>query len=154
MKQTRVQLLLIGLTVLALSAGVVAGMVASRVAPAKVESTTPRTPLEDQLGLSPDQREQMRVIWEGVRWQAQHCFTDGEDLQHQRDAALVSLLTDDQKARYEKITADYAKKFAELSAQRDAAFNDAVARTKKILTETQQKKYDQLLANRVERPRP
>jgi hypothetical protein len=156
----RMQLLLIGLTVLALAAGVAAGMLASRGGGASSSSSsvggTPttgttapviidRTPLVQELQLSPEQRDRMREIWEAVRGDVHETFSDAQRLQRQREDALVALLTDEQKAQFEKISKDYADQFAELTRKRDKVFQQAVERTRGLLNDEQRRRYEQIL---------
>jgi Spy/CpxP family protein refolding chaperone len=157
MSKKRIEVLLISVTALALCAGLAAGLLASRLpggaqpppAPAPTESAEPRTPLVEELNLTAEQREQMRQIWEGVRGQVRQAFEDAQRLQKQRDEALVSLLTDEQKAKFEKISKDYAGRFDELTHKRDATFQNAVERTRRILNDEQRQKYDQILKRQV-----
>jgi len=155
MRKTRIEILLIGLTVLALSAGVVAGMLASRM-PGSEPTAAPvdRTPLVEELGLTPDQRDQMRQIWEGVRAKVHQTFEDAQQLQKQRDDTLVSLLTDEQKAKFQKISKDYAKRYDQLARTRELTFNQAVERTKALLSEQQKRKYEEILKSRVQSAGP
>src|SRR3954464_12412096 len=137
----RMQVLLIGLTVLALGAGVAAGMLASRAAPPASSgnpTTAPatpidRTPLVQELNLSPAQRDKMREIWEGVRGDVHETFADAQRLQRQRDDALVALLSDEQKAQFEKISQDFKNQFDQLTHKRDKVFQSAVERTRQLL---------------------
>ncbi len=71
------------------------------------------------------------------------------NLQKQRDEALVALLNDEQKAKFEKISKDYADRYAELTRNRDQVFAQAVQQTRSLLNETQRQKYDQILKNNV-----
>jgi Spy/CpxP family protein refolding chaperone len=151
MRRTRIEFLLVGLTVLALSAGVVAGMLASRLpAGGTSTETPPPSPmaLSDELQLTPDQREQMRQIWEPVRSQVHARFTEADDLQRQRDQALVALLNDEQKAKFEKISKQFADKFAAINESREKTFQSAVDRTLAILDETQRAKYQSIIRDR------
>jgi len=165
-KKQRMEILVIGLVVLALSAGVVAGLVAARlpgssVSPGdgKAQPPLPPGPMEqslaEQLQLSPDQREQMKGIWEGVRSKVHRAFEDAEKLQVQRDEALVAILDEKQKEQFSKISKEFADKYNALSDQRDAAFADAVEKTKKLLNETQRTRYEEILrAHRLPGPPP
>jgi len=97
----------------------------------------------------------MREIWEGVRSKVNGAYEDAQDLQKKRDEALFSLLTtDEQKAKFERISKDFAEQFNELSRQRDKAFDQAVERTRKLLTDEQRKKYDEILKTHVRPPPP
>jgi Spy/CpxP family protein refolding chaperone len=155
--------------VLALCAGVVAGIVYARLpaagSAAKPDNTTPPPPmlppdgagektLADELQLSPEQRVQMRDIWEGVRDKVHQAFDEAQDLQRQRDERIVALLTtDEQKAKFQKLSQEFADRYDQLAKDRDEAFNSAVEKTKKLLTEEQRKKYEQILKTHV-RPGP
>lgn len=154
MKNRRLQVLLIAITVLALGAGMAAGLLTSRL-PAAGGTQRPdplpieRTPLVEELGLSPEQREQMRLIWEDVRSRVHTVFDDAQQLQKRRDDAMVALLNDEQKAKFERISKEYADRFAELSQQRERAFQEAVEKTKMLLDEKQRAKYEQILKTQV-----
>jgi hypothetical protein len=160
MKTTRMKLLVVGLTVLGLSAGVVAGMLVARLpvgSDTDSEQVSGHGPagmsaaLVDQLGLSADQQDKMRVIWEGVRGDVQQCFQQAQDLQAQRDNAVLAILNDEQKSKFQKISIDYGKRFDTLTQQREQAFQKAVDQTRGLLTEDQRGKYDQILKNRLGR---
>ena len=150
MKRTRIEILLIGLTVLALSAGVVAGMLATRL---PVTTTAagpgPGDALCDQLQLDAHQREQMREIWEGVKSKARDSYNDAQDLQHQRDQAILGMLSDEQKAKFEKLSKDFADRYASLADARKKIFDEAVEKTRKMLTDQQRKQYDEILRDRM-----
>ena len=152
MKPVKPMTLLLAGFVLALAAGVSGGILLARLPVAGAEpadATAPSSPLAAELGLSAKQSEQMRTIWEGVRTTAQECFDDARRLQKLRDDALVSLLNDEQKAKFEQISKDYADGFAELNRKRDKEFKNAVERTRAVLTAEQWQKYEKILRNRV-----
>jgi Spy/CpxP family protein refolding chaperone len=163
MSKKRIEFMLIGVTVLALCAGLAAGLLASRLPGSGASSSSsssstspssgvpadPRTPLVEELQLSPAQRDQMREIWEGVRGKVHQAFADAQRLQKDRDDALVALLSDEQKARFETISKKYASQFDELTHKRDATFQEAVERTKQLLNEEQRAKYEQILKRQV-----
>lgn len=150
MKRTRIEILLVGLTVLALSAGVVAGMLASRLPASGTHEAPPPGPmaLADELDLTPAQRDQMRQIWEPIRGEIQDCFRAADDLQKQRDQQIMAILDDQQKGRFEKISTEFATKYQELENKREQTFQNAVERTKAILNETQRAKYEEILRDR------
>ena len=152
MRRNRIEILLVGITVLALSAGVVAGMLASRL-PASGSTTIAdpspiRATLSDELALNADQRGKMRDIWENVRSTAQQCFRDAEEIQRQRDNEILTLLSDKQKAEFEKISRKYSDKFSDTENKRQKSFQEAVDRTRKILNDEQRARYDQILHER------
>jgi Spy/CpxP family protein refolding chaperone len=164
MRKTRIEILLISLTVLALGAGLAAGLLAARLPTASsgtsgdtvtgVGSGATNQPAEhgsliDELGLTAQQRDQMREIWEGTRGRVHQVFEDAQQLQKDRDDAIVALLNDEQKAKFERISKDYADRFGALQKKRDQAFEDAVEKTKSILNDVQRQKYEQILRRHV-----
>jgi len=74
-------------------------------------------------------------------------------LRQQREQAIADLLTETQRAEYERILADYETSRAALDAERKQAFDQAVQRTKQILTPEQAAKYEALLQRRPDRGR-
>lgn len=161
MKRSRLEILLIMVAVLALSAGVVAGLLASRL-PRATEAEplpgpvgpSPEGSLAEQLNLSSEQREQMRKIWEGVHGDVHKTFEAAQTLEKERDMALVGLLNDEQKAKFEKISNEFADRFDSLARQRDEAFDKAVAATDLILEPEQREKYHAILKKHVRREPP
>lgn len=161
MKRSRLEILLIVVAVLALSAGVVAGLLAARIPAANGSPPALAIPgpgamersLGEELGLSPDQREKMREIWEGVHGQVQQTFEHAQALEKQRDEALVAMLNDEQKAKFQSISKSFADRYDELSRQRNEIFEKAVAQTDKLLDEKQKQKYHDILKTHV-RPEP
>jgi Skp family chaperone for outer membrane proteins len=139
--------------VLTLGAGLVAGMLVARppMARAAAAATRPtaRTPLGAELGLSADQSLRMHDIWEGVRDEVDACFRRAQEAQQRRDAALVALLSEQQKAVLAQAQQDYTDTVKALKSQRDAAFQQAVQRTEQILNDSQRKRYRQILDSRL-----
>ena len=78
----------------------------------------PRTPLGEELGLSKEQSESMRVIWEDVRKKVDGCFVQAQELQKHGDLALFALLTDEQKAKYAKIQKENSDALTALRSMR------------------------------------
>ena len=153
MTSGRKQLLMVALTILPIGAGVIAGMVAARMpagnAPPAASSEIHGDGLSEQLGLSDEQAQQMRGIWETVRDQVRTSYQDAEKLQHSRDEELVALLNQEQKAKFEKISQAYSDRFAELRRKRDQSFAKAVEQTRGMLSEQQRAKYDEILRTHV-----
>lgn len=145
MKSSRVQALMLAAFVLTLGAGIVAGLLGSRLPSAGGEPAH----LAEELQLSPEQRVRMRQIWEGVRDTGHNCLEEARSLQSRRDKAIQSLLNEEQKKAYAKIEADYSASCAGLIARREAAFRQAVQKTKEILTPAQRVKYDTILKARL-----
>ena len=125
------------------AAGVLVGAVARR-------ATAPRRErhswLSQELDLTPDQRDQMRDIWsDAMRGSREQQHQERRALREKRDQALQDLLSDEQKAEYEKILLKYEEGTKALDEVRKAAFDDAVQRTKAILNEEQRAKYEEML---------
>jgi Spy/CpxP family protein refolding chaperone len=153
MKRSRTGTLLVGLTALALSAGVVAGMLAARLPGTPSENQVFPPPsfersLADELALSPDQREKMRSIWEGVRGSVHRTFNDAQKLQTNRDDELAALMTTpEQREAFARIAKKYADRFNDLVQERGELFDNALRQTDDILTPEQQKKYAEFRKN-------
>jgi hypothetical protein len=152
----RAKIVLILLFLITLGAGLVAGLLIARwpalAASAEGPTTRPtaaRTPLGAELGLTPQQTAQMHLIWEGVRDKVDACYVRAHELQKRRDATLMALLTDPQRAKYGAAQKEYADELARLKADRDAHFQDAVKQTERILDEPQRARYRQILYARL-----
>jgi hypothetical protein len=147
------------LFVLTLSSGVVAGILVSRWpaagqlggtrTPATTTPVVMPSPLVQELELTPQQAEQMKVIWQAVQTKVDDCFLRAQAAQKQREEAIVALLTDEQKAKLAEAQKEYETSLARLKADREKAFNDAVARTRQMLTEPQRQRYQEILQKRL-----
>jgi len=145
---TKAKVLLTVAFVVAFAAGAAVGLLMSS------PGHRPRGPswLTAELGLTDQQREQMHEIWSEVmraggsdRWERRRALA-----QH-RDEAVTALLTEAQREQYDSILRDYGAKMDELDQERKQAFEQAVERTKQILTPEQAKKYDELFEERRKR---
>ena len=131
--------------VLTLAAGLAAGLWGARYMNGRpVQTVAASSPL-DELQLTADQTQHMRKIWESVRDTAQTCLTRGQMLRQQRDKAMEALMTDEQKARFEKVNQDYEAQVLALNNQREQAFADAVKETEQMLNDRQRRLYDAIL---------
>ncbi len=127
----------------AFAAGTAVGLLVGRSA----QTPRQRSWLSRELGLTPEQRDQMREIWsEFMRAAGGH----RRALQEERDQAVQALFTEEQKAQYEELMQEYSRKLEELAQQRRELYQQAVERTKQILSEPQRKKYEELLERRGE----
>ena len=105
-----------------------------------------------QLKLSPQQREQMDAIWSSaVRegggrdgWQRKL------ELRRQRDEAIAALVPESSKADYQRVLDEYTAASDALDAQRRASFEQAVEKTRQILTPQQREQYEQIMARHRE----
>jgi Spy/CpxP family protein refolding chaperone len=110
-----------------------------------------RPSLVEELQLSPEQAKKMEEIWSGVMRRGRgEQFEKFRAIQKERDEAILSLFTPQQKAEYDRIMGEYGKRFEELNQDRERAFQQAVEQTKQILTEPQRQKYDELMKKRRE----
>lgn len=153
MRRTRIELLIVGVAALALGAGIVGGLLVAKLPSANASNTHPprggdRSPLGDELDLSATQREQMREIWEGVRGQVHETFDKAKALERRREEALIGLLTDAQKEKFEQLASGFAMEFDTLRQDRDRVFESAVEKTKQLLNEQQRGKYEEILRTR------
>lgn len=153
MRRTRIELLIVGVAALALGAGIVGGLLVAKLPSASASNTHPprgtdRSPLGDELELSAAQREQVREIWEGVRSEVHQTFDKAKDLERRREEALIGLLTDAQKEKFEQLASGFAIEFDTLREDRDRLFESAVEKTKQLLNEQQRGKYEEILKTR------
>jgi len=145
---TRIKAILIASFIVTFAAGVAAGLLVGHL--------RHRPPMPSWLGaelnLTSQQREQMHKIWSEVMGSTmRQGFEQRRALRQERDQAIVGLLTAEQKTRYDAILKDYARKEGELSEQGKQAFEEAIRRTKEILTPEQAAKYEELMQKQRER---
>lgn len=146
------QFLLVAVTVLALGAGLTAGLLSARLPnahPGVPDPNVERTLLVEQLDLTPDQQAKMKQIWEATRSEALRAYDEAQKLQKTRDDRIFSLLNDEQKAQFAQLSKEFKDRYDELQLKRDKAFSEAVKQTRALLNETQQQKYDQILRTHV-----
>lgn len=152
MKTKRLTILIVIAPLLALGAGVAGGVLMSRL-PGGAGGASPagqtQASLTDILELSPDQQEQMRQIWETARSKVHQTVERAQSLQTQRDEALFALLDVEGKVKFAKISKEFSDRDQNLTRERDAAFTDAVQRTKALLSAEQREKYNRILNARV-----
>ena len=144
---TKAKLIMLLSLLLAFAAGVTVGFLLRHPG----HKTYLQSKLSRELGLTPEQREEMSKIWSDVRSRARR-GQDGRNqaLERERDEAIKALFSEEQKARYEEVMQEYSRKVAEHTQERRKVFQQAVERTKQILTESQRKKYEELLKKRPE----
>jgi Spy/CpxP family protein refolding chaperone len=146
---TKIRLLIVACVLVVFAAGVALGLAMSRPhRPGRGGSA-----LAGQLGLTAAQQTEMHNIWAEVMSKArQEEGQQREALRKERDDAIRALLPDAQVVRYEEILKTYASKTAALNMAleegRRKTFDEAVARTKTILTEKQRVKYEEILKQR------
>jgi hypothetical protein len=152
MTGNRAKIIVLAIFVLTLGAGVVAGMLASRL-PGSGAISAPITPgegpLTQELGLNTEQSEKMRKIWEGVRDLSTQSLRDGIKAEHQRDDAIRGLIPADKIEAFNNVQKGYQDKMAKMKGIRQAAFDRAVGESDGILTESQRAKYKEILEKRL-----
>lgn len=141
---SKLKILMIIAVLLSLGAGILLGFAGSRM-PFHGHPGS-HSFLMDELNLTADQRDQMQKIWSStVDTLRDKHFQQMDQMRKDREAAIEALLTPDQKARYDAINKDFQAKMAVIDKERDDSIQSAIDQTKKILTDSQRVKYDQLL---------
>jgi hypothetical protein len=111
-----------------------------------------RSWLGDQLQLSEAQKQQMQQIWSDVMPHNHDNHDQGMDkrhiLQKQRNDAIRALLTPQQQKQFDQIEDKYEADTADLQKERGKAVQEAIAKTKLILNDTQRAKYEEILKRR------
>src|SRR5882762_903466 len=128
MKTTKITILLVLMFIVAITAGMVAGRaMAGRRVPS--QKTFQGSALAEELQLSPEQVAQMRPIWEEARDKARACAKVADEIQHEHEQQLREMLTEGQKARYEKLSRENHQKIAAQDGERKDAFRQAILST-------------------------
>ena len=104
--------------------------------------------IANQLNLNADQQAKMKAIWENVGHRGPP--NDGRakrgNIRREQEDAVAKLIQPSDKPAYDKIVADTQFKLDAIDAEGRKQFQQAVEKTKAILTPEQLKKYDVLLA--------
>lgn len=150
MRSGKVKLVVLVVFALALVGGAGAGMLAERYVAPPAAVATDRS-LTEELQLTDAQRDQIRLIWEHMGQVADESYHQAEWINQQRDQELMKILSPAQQKQYEKIHQDYVDRYSAVSSRRQAAFKEAVAKTKELLNDSQRKRYDAILADRLGR---
>jgi hypothetical protein len=146
----RLAILIVVIPVLALCAGIAAGMLVVRAPSAAEKRPAVRGPsLSEELNLSSEQRQQMREIWEKAQAKVDDAALKAQRLQQERDDAMLALLDAEGRRKFAEIAKDFSQRDAALLQDRDNAFTEAVARTKEILSPQQWERYDRILSTQV-----
>jgi len=103
--------------------------------------------LAQQLDLTPEQRQQMDAIWsDTARDKAREHGERRAQLRRDRDAAIAALIPEADRPRHQRVLDDFAAANAALDEAWRRSFEQAVERTKAILTPEQRQKYEAILA--------
>lgn len=142
---TRTRLLILTCFAAAFAAGISGGLVIGR----QPRKPPPPPFLVQQLDLTPEQAERVRDIWSKTYDSLRATLSaKREALEQDREDAILAILTEDQLAFYQQVTAGYRAERDRLAEERKAAIEQAVERTKAVLTDEQKAKYEALLAER------
>lgn len=141
MKKTKI--IIIATFLVVFGAGIAAGRfwASTQKRPSSRESW-----LAAQLKLDSDQKKQVEEIWKAVRVSRKAQTEQRKALADARETGVLNLLTEEQKVEYAKLIEEFDEARADMAAEREIVFNQAVANTKSILRPEQREKYEQLLA--------
>ncbi len=131
--------------IVAFAAGISVGLVVGRTG----KTSRGGSILTRELNLTSEQRDQMQKIWEetvGPIRRLQH--EQRQKLQEEREEAILNLLSPEQREQFEKINEAHSLSMEKFAQHRKDLFNEAQEKTKKILSEDQQKKYEEILKDR------
>jgi hypothetical protein len=138
------------------AAGALVGMVGQRAVGKNADSGITQFPgrsrIIEELKLNPQQQEKIAAIWSAAVVKAGPPPTERvRALEKEREQAILDLLSDDQKAKYNKVIAEYRQKIDALHQPARAAFTEAEELTKPLLDPTQRAKYEETLKRRHRR---
>ena len=146
---TKTRLILLGCFVVVFAAGLSTGLLVPRLTARHGEHSR-----FAELKLTPQQREQMNKIWSEVMGSRSGPGSRRETrlaLAQERDQKISALLTEDQQSKRDAIVKEYGRKMDELDQERRRAEEEAIKRTRSILTAEQAQKYDILLKEQRDR---
>ncbi|HEV8291224.1 MAG TPA: hypothetical protein VGP94_04855, partial [Tepidisphaeraceae bacterium] len=119
---TKTRIIVIVGFLIAFGAGAVVGL-QLRTAPAQatVQPTQGQRPswLRSELGLTPEQNEQMKNIWEGLHISGRSHEERRHRLRDERDEAIAALLAPSVMGDYDRVLQDYSNKLTALAQERD-----------------------------------
>lgn len=151
----RITLALVAAFAVAFAAGGSVGMLVGPPGPDRIDRPRRGFELAEELGLSPEQREEMRRIWSDVmgrNWRQLH--ERRYALYRVRNEKIEALLTDEQREKYHQVLADHDRRMRQIEEERQRLIQQAVTRTKAILTPDQVQKYEEMRTRRASRRGP
>ncbi|MCA9443214.1 MAG: hypothetical protein KC964_20610, partial [Candidatus Omnitrophica bacterium] len=105
--------------------------------------------LAEELNLSSQQEEAMRETWSEVREKmGDYPGEERRTLSDKRDEAIKDLLTEEQYPLYQEIQEKYRKEREDLIENWKAPYEEAMERTRQILSEEQFIQFEELKAKR------
>ena len=135
--------------VIAFAAGIMTGLVLHRPGGPNAQDRGGRQSfMANQLGLNADQQAKMKAIWENVghRGPGNDSRAKRGAIRREQEEAIAGLIHTSDEPAYDKIIADTKAKLDAIDAESRQQFQQAVEKTKAMLTPEQLKKYDVLLA--------
>jgi Spy/CpxP family protein refolding chaperone len=103
--------------------------------------------IAQQLGLTPEQQQQMKQIWSEVSHRGGREARDKRgQIRREQEEAIAKLVREEDRPAYQKIIDDSKAKVEAIEADGKRSFEQAVAKTKAILSTDQLKKYEEILA--------
>ena len=91
-----------------------------------------------QLDLTPDQQVKMKQVWSDVSHRGgPQQGQKRAQLRHDQEQSIATLIHPDDKAAYDKFVADFKDRLDALDSDNRRAFQQAVEKTKQILTPEQ-----------------
>ncbi len=103
--------------------------------------------IAQQLDLTPEQQKQMKEIWSEVSHRGGGPARERRgQIRHEQEEAIAKLIHEQDKTAYQKIIDDAKVKADAIEADGRKSFEQAVAKTKSILSADQLKKYEAILA--------
>ena len=140
--------------VVAFVAGLLVGIESQQTSVASPSPTPATRPsnrhggwMASELNLTPQQQEQLDKIWSETARSRMHEADDRRhELRTQRDDAILSLIPAEKKADYDAAIAKYKEQTSALDHEMKQNFDEAVRRTKEILTPEQRPKYEEWLS--------
>ena len=114
--------------------------------PSSQQSRSPRGWWVGELNLTPEQQERMRQIWsDAARAGGREQEERRRQFRQERDTAIVALIRPEDAAKHEQILKDYTEKTTALDNEWRASYQNAVEKTKEILTPAQRDQYETIL---------
>ena len=100
-----------------------------------------------ELNLTADQQKQLNDIWSDAFHRGGHENDDRRrEIRKQRDDAVAGLIHLEDKPAFDQIMKNYSDQMSDLEQQWHGSFENAIERTKQILTDSQRAKYEEILA--------
>jgi len=105
--------------------------------------------LATELGLTSEQREQMKRIWgDNARTLRHQQDQRRTQARRERDDAIAALIRPEDRAKYAQALQAHTDRLAEIERELRASWQTGVEETRKILTPEQRTKYEDFLKRR------